>query len=109
MAGPKASFKNGKKRSKTAPAALRFLGLGPGDIDPGEATYAGSRVAGASYVRIGQDRRQQRRLSRRQHRSAVAEGIKAAGLRAELTAGPELGDIEVDFQNPGFRQDEVDP
>src|ERR1700733_13380191 len=92
-----ASFKKGKKRSKTAPAALQFLGLGPDDIDPGEATYAGSRVAGATQMRIGQDRRQQRRLSRRQHRSAMAEGVKAGGLRAELTARPEFGDIEIDF------------
>src|ERR1700733_809766 len=107
MMGAKASLKiskNGSKNPIFTPASLQFRGLGPDDIDTRQPTDARPRISGAAQARIGQDRRQQPRLPRRQHGSAMAKGIEAAGLHAELTAGPELGDIEIDFQNSRLGQ-----
>src|SRR6185437_7068096 len=93
----KARFKIGSKGSKSAiftPAMLQVLILCPGHINPGETSHAGAWVAGAAFDRIGQNRRQQRRLARRQAGSRATERIGRARLRAELSRWPELGNIQ---------------
>src|ERR1700733_2304361 len=108
--------KNGLKNSAVVgtsaifgPAALQFGSLPPRHVNSGETAHAGPWRSGAAHMRIGQDGCKQRRFPGRQHRGAMAKRIEAAGLRAETTAWAEFGDIEIDFQNPGLRQDEVEP
>src|SRR5690349_7545270 len=108
----KASCNRGKNTSKTAifvPASLQFRGLRPRHIGAREATHAQGRVAGAAHVRIGQDRRHQSRLARRNHWRAMAESVSRAGLNPELASRAKFGDVEIDFQYPRFWQHEIDP
>src|SRR5580693_3703615 len=99
MTWGKASLKIGKSGSETpifAPATLQFRDLRPGHINTRQPADTRPRIPGAAHMRIGQGRRQQRRLPWRQHGGAMAEGVEASCLGAELTAGPEFGDIEID-------------
>src|SRR3954449_6660080 len=103
MEWPKARFKISEIGSKAAifgPATPQPGGLRPHHIDPGQTAQAGAGIAGAADDRIGQDRRQQRRLARRKTRGRTAESIGGAGLRSELSGWSELSDVQVDFQDP---------
>ena len=78
-------------------------------IDTGEPLHPSARLPGAAAQRIGQNRSHQGCLTGAEFPHGLAERAAGAGLGAELAVGTPFGDIEVDFQNALFRQDQIDP
>src|SRR5258708_17926509 len=92
--------KIGSKSAIFTPAPLQAGGLRPSHIGSGQTAHPRPRIARAALDRIGKDRNQQRGLARRQRRRRLAKGVDGPSLRAELAYGAELGDAEIDLQNP---------
>ena len=78
-------------------------------VDAGEPAHRRARLPRATPARIRQHRGEQRGLARRDRPHRLVEGIAAPRLGAELAARTPFGDVEIDFQDPPFRQHEVDP
>src|SRR4051812_29846713 len=98
MERPKARLKippNGSKSAIFAPAARQSLGPRPGRIDPGQTPYPGAGIFGTAQMRVGQNRRQQGGLARRQAGGGAAEGVTRPCLGAELAGRSPFGNVEV--------------
>src|SRR5215470_13866121 len=85
--------KFGSKVATFAPAYPQPLGPRARHVDARQSPHQGSGIARAAQMRIWQDRRQQRRLPRRQAYRGVAERMKAPRLGAELAGGTKFGNV----------------